>query len=89
MDHDNFSYKNKYRVSNIRHMTSDFFATNDITTHNNDYTHYSKFDVKSCIDHIYSNSPSKITHVSTITNGQSDHAVLSFQYHIKSPLSPV
>ena len=38
MDHDNVSYNNRYRVSNIRHMTMDFFANNDITTHNNEYT---------------------------------------------------
>merc|ERR1712121_130791 len=36
-------------------------------------------------DHIYSNCPQKITHITTENNGLSDHATLTATYHTKAP----
>merc|ERR1712240_36348 len=36
---------------------------------------------------IYSNCPQKITHITTINNGLSDHATLTATYHTKAPIN--
>ena len=41
----------------------------------------------SCIDHNYSNCPQKITQVTTQNTGQSDHAILTANYHTKAPIN--
>ena len=43
--------------------------------------------LKSCIDHIISNIPSKLTHITTTDKGYSDHSILTATYHTKTPLT--
>merc|ERR1712240_590477 len=50
-------------------------------------TYYVNQTPISCIDHIYSNCPEKLTHITTINKGLSDHATLTATYHTK-PTKP-
>merc|ERR1712240_920945 len=85
MDNENDNYNNKYRIKTIKERTIQFLTENNITTHNKDQTYYVNQRPISCIDHIYSNCPQKITHITTINNGFSDHATLTATYHTKAP----
>ena len=68
-------------------MTIDFLSDN-YTTHNDADTYHLKQKPISCIDHIYSNCPHKITNVITHNTGQSDHSILTARYHTKAPITP-
>merc|ERR1712240_293787 len=87
MDHENNNYNNRYRIKTIKERTTQFLTENNITTHNKDPTYYVNQKPISCIDHIYSNCPQKITHITTINNGFSDHATLTTTYHTKPPVN--
>merc|ERR1712240_568177 len=87
MDHENDNYNNKYRIKTIKERTTQFLTENNITTHNKDPTYYVNQTRISCIDHIYSNCPQKITHITTINNGYSDHAILTATYQTKAPIN--
>merc|ERR1711955_28870 len=39
------------------------------------------------MDHIYSNCPQKLTHITTLNNGQSNHAMITAIYHTKAPIN--
>merc|ERR1712240_396692 len=41
----------------------------------------------SYIDQIYSNCPQKLTHITALDNGQSDHAMITAIYHTKAPIN--
>ena len=69
-------------------MTLEFLSDNNYTTHNEHITYYIKQQPISCIDHIYSNCPHKITNVTTHNTGQSDHSILTAIYHTKAPIEP-
>ena len=69
-------------------MTIKFLSENNYTTHNDTDTYYIKQRPVSCIDHIYSNCPQKITNVKTHNTGQSDHSILMAIYHTKAPIAP-
>ena len=69
-------------------MTLEFLTDNNYTTHNELHTYYVKQQPISCIDHIYSNCPHKITNVCTHNTGQSDHSILTAIYHTKAPIAP-
>ena len=42
----------------------------------------------SCIDHIYSNCPHKLSTVTTHNTGDSGHSILTVRYHTKALLAP-
>merc|ERR1712240_391568 len=84
MDLNNDNYNNNYKIVTIRERTTQFLSDNNITTHNKDPTFYIKQTPSSYIDHIYSNCPKKLTHITTINNGQSDHAMITAIYHTKA-----
>merc|ERR1712240_172005 len=87
MDHENENYNNKYRIETIKERTIQFLTEHNITTHNKDQTYYINQTPISCIDHIYLNCPQKLTHITTINNGLSDHATLTATYHTKAPIN--
>merc|ERR1712240_744109 len=84
MDHENYNYNNKYRIKTIKERTTQFLTENNITTDNKDPTYYVNQKPISCIDHIYSNCPQKLTHITTINNEYSDHAMITAIYHTKA-----
>ena len=86
MDHESDNYNNTYKIKTIRERTTQFLTENNITTHNKDPTFYRNQTPTSCIDHIYSNCPQKLTHIPTINNGCSDHAIITATYHTKAPI---
>merc|ERR1712240_180343 len=85
MDHENENYK--YRIKTIKERTIQFLTEHNITTHNKEPTYFVNQTPISCIDHIYSNCPQKLTHITTINNGLSDHATLTATYHTKAPIN--
>ena len=85
MDHNNTTFNNSYKIQNLRETTCNFLSNNNYTTHNEASTYFINQNPISCIDHIYSNCPHKITHVTTHITGQSDHAILTANYHTKAP----
>ena len=87
MDHNNDNYNNNYKIVSIRERTTLFLSDNNITTHNKDPTYYVNQTPTSCIDHIYSNCPQKLTHITTLNKGQSDHAMITAIYHTKAPIN--
>merc|ERR1712082_533513 len=88
MDHNNYNFNTNYNITNIIDITYKFLSDNNYTTHNQDQTFYINQEPISCIDHIYSNTPHKITYVSTLNTRQLDHALLTSTYHSKSPITP-
>merc|ERR1712240_757260 len=87
MDHENENYNNKYRIKAIKEKTIQFLTEHNITTHNKEPTYFVNQTPISCINHIYSNCPQKITHITTINNRLSDHATLTATYHTKAPIN--
>merc|ERR1712240_281714 len=71
-------------------LTDDNMDHNNInyTIHNKENTYFINQTPISCIDHIYSNCPHKLSHISTINSRQSDHALLSAIYQTKAPVNP-
>merc|ERR1712240_966577 len=88
IDLNNDNYNNNYKIITIRERTTQFLSENNITTHNKDPTFYINQTPTSCIDHIYSNCPQKLIHITTINNGYSDHTMITAIYHTKAPVSP-
>merc|ERR1711867_38221 len=88
MDHNNNTFNNNYKINNIKDMTIEFLNNNNYTTHNDENMYYVKQKPISCIDHIYSNCPQKITKVTTHNTGQSDHSIITAKYHTKAPITP-
>ena len=88
MDHNNTTFNNNYNINSITEITQRFLSDNNFTTHNNTKTFYINQQPISCIDHIYSNIPHKVTHITTLNTGQSDHAILTAKYHSKAPITP-
>merc|ERR1712240_160382 len=87
MDLNSDNYKNNYKIVTIRERTTQFLSENNITTHNKDPTFYINQTPTSCIDHRYSNCPQKLTHITTINNGYSDHAMITAIYNTKAPIN--
>merc|ERR1712240_317861 len=87
MDFDNENYNNRYRIKAIKEKTIQFLTEHNITIHNKEPTYFVNQTPTSCIDHIYSNCPQKITHIKTINNGLSDHATITATYHTKAPIN--
>merc|ERR1712240_888005 len=87
MDLENENYNNRYRIKAIKEKTMQFLTEHNITTHNKEPTYFVNQTPISCIDHIYSNCPQKLTHITTINNGLSDHATLMATYHTKAPIN--
>merc|ERR1712240_733827 len=87
MDFDNENYNNRYRIKAIKEKTTQFITDNNITVHNKEPTYFVNQTPTSCIDHIYSNCPQKITHITTENNGLSDHATITATYHTKAPIN--
>merc|ERR1712240_944761 len=87
MDFDNENYNNRYRIKAIKEKTTQFLTDNNITVHNKEPTYFVNQTPTSCIDHISSNCPQKITHITTENNGLSDHATITATYHTKAPIN--
>merc|ERR1711873_86705 len=87
MDHNNNNFNNNYKINNIKEITTDFLKNNNYTTDNDTNTYHIKQNPISCINHIYSNCPHKITHVTTHNTGQSDHSILTAKYYTKAPIT--
>ena len=77
MDHNNNTFNTNHKINNIKEMTLDFLSANNYTTHNEENTYYVKQTPISCIDHIYSNCPYKISTVTTHNDGYSAHSILT------------
>ena len=77
MDHHNQNLNNSYKISNIKELTHQFLTNNNYTIHNDANTYHINQTPISCIDHIYSNCPQKVTHVTKYNTGQSNHAILT------------
>ena len=75
------------KLSTIVDMSYKFITDNNFTIHNNKNTFYRTKEEISCIDHVYSHCPQKISYVITINNSLSDHAMLSVNYHMKAPFN--
>ena len=88
MNHNNNTFNTNYKINTIKDMAIEFLNDNNYTTHNDTDTYYIKQKPISCIDHIYSNCPHKITNVTTHNTGQSDHSILTARYHTKAPITP-
>lgn len=88
MDHNNTNFDNTYKISNIKDITSTFLNNNNYTIHNEANTYHINQNPISCIDHVYSNYPHKVTHITTHNTGQSDHSILTAKYHTKAPINP-
>ena len=69
MDHNNSTFNTNYKINKIKDMTNEFLSDNNYTTHNDADTYHIKQKPISCIDHIYSNCPQKITNVTTHNTG--------------------
>ena len=69
MDHDNINFNKNYKVNNIKDITVDFLNENNYTIHNVTNTYHVKQNSISCIDHMYSNCPQNITHVTNHNTG--------------------
>ena len=87
MDHNNLVFNHSFKIDKLRKITKKFLSENNFTTHNDSHTYFIKQTPTSCIDHIYSNCPHKITHVTTLNTGQSDHSILTAKYHTKAPIT--
>merc|ERR1712177_1460 len=87
MDHNNTNFDNTYKITNIKEVNNNFLNNNNYTTHNDENTYHVNQTPISCIDHIYSNCPHKVTHVTTHSTGQSDHSILTAKYHTKAPIT--
>merc|ERR1712240_32367 len=88
MDHNNTYLNNNHKITNIIEIAHYFLSNNSYTTHNKASTSFINQDPISCINHIYSNIPHKVTHVTTHNTSQSDHALLTAKYHSKAPITP-
>lgn len=87
MDHNYTNFNITYKISNIKEVTGTFLTNNNYTVHNENNTYYINQNPISCIDHIYSNCPHKVTHVTTHNTGQSDYSILTSHYNTKAPIT--
>ena len=87
MDNNNHNFNNNYKITNIKDITNTFLTNTNYTTHNQTNIYFINQKPVSCINHIYSNCPHKVTHVTTHNTGQSDHAILTAKYHTKAPIT--
>merc|ERR1711873_370813 len=81
MDFDNENYNNRYRIKAIKEKTMQFITEHNITTHNKEPTYFVNQTPTSCIGCRCTNCPQKLTHITTLNNGQSDHAMITAIYH--------
>ena len=77
------SITNICSIKNIKDLHLQLTQNNNITIHNNKPTFYVNDLEISGIDHIYSTCLDKLSHTTIISNGYSDHAILSTIYHTK------
>ena len=72
-----------YKVSKLYDIFTQFITDYDLTIHNNKNTHFPLHKSPSCIDHIVSNIPNKITNTTTHKNINSDHSYITATYTTK------
>jgi len=75
------SINKQYKLNNISNMLSNHMTKHNLTQHNFANTRHTPNQVPSCIDHIYSNVPSKISDTTTHTNITSDHSIITTIYN--------
>ena len=81
---DNFT--TKYKLQKHQDARLKFLIKNNVIIHNKDSTYFQN-SIETCIDHIYSNCPTKIYNMTTRRIGTSDHALLSVTYNTKKAIS--
>ena len=69
--------------SRLLHILNDHIIDNNIIRLNSDNTRYVFGQKPSCIDHIYTNVPNKMTNMNTHNDMISDHKKLSVTYKLK------
>ena len=77
----NSDLNKKYRTQNLQSILYDHMIKNNLLQHNHENTRFVRHHKESCIDHIYSNVPNKISDVKTHRNSFSDHSFISAVYH--------
>ena len=71
----------QFQLRNITNMLADHMNTNNIAQMNFKNTRYVSHQIPSCIDHIYSNVPNKVTDVEIHINTSSDHSIITTYYN--------
>lgn len=79
----NSSHNKSYNLKKIYDILQSLINKHDVTQHNNKMTRFATHQPPSCIDHIYSNCPNKISNVKTHSNATSDHSIITAQYTSK------
>ena len=79
----NSSHNHQYNLKDLTQQLQEHLDQHNIIRHNNKPTHFSTTHKPTCIDHIFSNCPLKITNTTTYKNAMSDHALLSTIYSSK------
>ena len=59
---------------------------NNIVQHNYENTRFARNQSDSCLDHIYSNVPQKISDMTTHRNNFSDHSYITAYYNSKEQI---
>ena len=85
----NSNHNNKFKINDIYDILQDHLNFRNFSLHNKKATRFAQHNQPSCIDHIFSNCPTKITQVQTYRNIFSDHCLLKTSYKVKAnPFSP-
>ena len=79
----NSELNKKYKIQGLLNLLQDHMLRNNIVQHNFENTRFARNTRDSCIDHIYSNVPNKITDIKTHKNAFSDHSFVTAYYHSK------
>ena len=70
----------QYKLKGLIDLLQSHMAQNNISQHNHQNTHFQSNHSPSCIDHIYSNCPNKVSNVTTIPCTIADHHIISCIY---------
>ena len=77
----NSSHNSTFKVNSLHSMLTEHMNKHNITQHNFQLTHFPPQKSSSCLDHIFSNSPNKISNVTTHKNIHSDHSYITAIYN--------
>ena len=81
------SHLNKqFKLKNIIKMLLDLMNTYNIAQINHKNTRHTNHKAPSCIDHMYTNAPNKISDVNTYVDSSSDHSIVSAYYNTSAPI---
>lgn len=73
---------NNYRLNDLKQLRDSFLINNNLVSHHNKPTFFRRGNV-SCLDHLYSNCPSRVKNVTIEKEILSDHKIMTFNYNNK------